>query len=94
MTANWLATWVLQSRTAWFRVDWRGMGAIFLPGFIAGASGMLLSHQIKPFVAAALALLLYLALLRISRPFRHNEIRPLERAIGQRAGGVLRGFAV
>lgn len=94
MTANWLATWVLQSRTAWFRVDWRGMGAIFLPGFIAGAGGMLLSHRIKPFLAAALALLLYLALLRVSRPFRQNEIRPLERAIGQRAGGVLRGFAV
>jgi O-antigen/teichoic acid export membrane protein len=94
MTANWLATWVLQSRTAWFRVDWRGMGAIFLPGIVAGVCGTLASHRIKPFVAAALALLLYLALLRFSRPFTHNEIRPLERALGQRAGGVLRGFAV
>jgi O-antigen/teichoic acid export membrane protein len=94
MTANWLASWVLQSRTDWFRVDWRGMGAIFLAGIPAGALGKGLALWINPLVAGAITPLFFLAFLRISRPFKQSEIRPLERALGGRAAGVLRGFAV
>jgi O-antigen/teichoic acid export membrane protein len=94
MTANWLASWVLQSRTDWFRVDWRGMAAIFLAGFPAGALGKGLALWIHPLVAGAITPLFFVAFLRFSKPFKQSEIRPLERALGARAAGVLRGFAV
>ena len=94
MTANWLATWVLQSRTDWFRMDWRGMAAIFLPGLAAGAVGMALARWMNPLIAGAIAPLLFVAFLRISRPFSRSEMKTIERAIGARAAGVLRGFAV
>ena len=94
MTANWLASWVLQSRTDWFRVDWRGMAAIFLAGLPAGAVGKGLALWINPLVAGAITPLFFLAFLRISQPFKQSEIRPLERALGARVAGVLRGFAV
>jgi O-antigen/teichoic acid export membrane protein len=94
MTANWLASWVLQVRTDWFRVDWRGMAAIFLPGLAAGAVGMALALWMKPLYAGALAPLFFVLFLRIGRPFNVSEIRTVERAIGKRAAGVLRGFAV
>mgnify|MGYP001459816821 CR=1 FL=1 len=94
MTANWLATWVLQSRTDWFRMDWRGMAAIFLPGLAAGAVGMALARWMNPLIAGAIAPLLFVAFLRISRPFSRSEMKTIERVIGARAAGVLRGFAV
>jgi len=94
MTANWLASWVLQARTDWFRVDWRGMVAIFIPGIAAGAVGIALSKWINPLVAGALAPLFFILFLRVGRPFNAGEIRTIERAIGKRAAGVLRGFAV
>jgi len=94
MTANWLASWVLQSRTDWFRVDWRGMAAIFLAGLPAGALGKGLALWIHPLVAGAITPLFFVVFLRITRPFKQSEIRPLERALGARAAGVLRGFAV
>jgi O-antigen/teichoic acid export membrane protein len=94
MTANWLASWVLQARTDWFRVDWRGMAAIFVPGLAAGAVGMALALWINPLYAGALAPLLFVLFLRIGRPFNASEINTIERAVGKRAAGVLRGFAV
>jgi O-antigen/teichoic acid export membrane protein len=94
MTANWLASWVLQVRTDWFRVDWRGMAAIFLPGLAAGAVGMVLAMWMKPLIAGALAPLIFVLFLRIGKPFNAGEVRTVERAIGKRAAGVLRGFAV
>jgi hypothetical protein len=94
MTANWLASWVLQVRTDWFRVDWRGMAAIFLPGIAAGAIGMGLALVIKPLLAGAIAPFIFILFLRIGRPFNVDEVRTIERAIGKRAAGVLRGFAV
>jgi O-antigen/teichoic acid export membrane protein len=94
MTANWLASWVLQVRTDWFRVDWRGMAAIFLPGLAAGAVGMALAMWMKPLIAGALAPLIFVLFLRIGKPFNAGEVRTVERAIGKRAAAVLRGFAV
>ena len=94
MTANWLASWVLHARTDWFRVDWRGMAAIFLPGLAAGAVGMALARWMNPLIAGALTPLFFIAFLRIGRPFNLSEIRTIERAVGKRAAGVLRGFAV
>lgn len=94
MTANWLASWVLHARTDWFRVDWRGMAAIFLPGLAAGAVGMALTRWMNPLIAGALTPLFFIAFLRIGRPFNLSEIRTVERAVGKRAAGVLRGFAV
>jgi O-antigen/teichoic acid export membrane protein len=94
MTANWLASWVLQARTDWFRMDWRGMAAIFLPGLAAGGAGMLMALWMNPLYAGALAPLLYLLFLRIGRPFNASEIQVIERAAGMRVARVLRSFAV
>jgi len=94
MTANWLASWVLQVRTDWFRVDWRGMAAIFLPGLAAGAAGMALALWMKPLIAGALAPVIFVLFLLISKPFNAGEVRTVERAIGARAAGALRRFAV
>jgi hypothetical protein len=94
MTANWLASWVLHVRTDWFRVDWRGMAAIFLPGAAAAAIGLVLAMWMKPLLAGAIAPLFFVLFLRVGRPFDAREIRTIERAVGKRAAGVLRGFAV
>ena len=94
MTANWLAAWVLHVRTDWFRVDWRGMAAIFLPGMAAAAIGLGLAMWMKPLLAGAIAPLFFVLFLRIGRPFDAREIRTIERAVGKRAAGALRGFAV
>jgi O-antigen/teichoic acid export membrane protein len=94
MTANGLASMVLHIKTDWFRVDWRGMAAILLPGAAAAAIGMALATVIRPLYAGAIALLIFVALLRVSRPFRVTEISTIERAIGKRAAGLMRSFAV
>jgi O-antigen/teichoic acid export membrane protein len=94
MTANWLAAAVLQWKTDWFRVDWRGMTAIFLPGLAAAVIGILMLGWARPLVAGAVALLFFLAFLRIGRPFNGHEIGAVERVVGKRAVRLLRGFAV
>lgn len=94
MTANWLASMVLHIKTDWFRVDWRGMAAIFLPGAAAAVIGLALASVMKPLYAGAIAPLFFVAFLRISRPFKVIEIGAVERAVGRRAAGVLRSFAV
>jgi O-antigen/teichoic acid export membrane protein len=94
LTANWLAAGVLQAKTDWFRVDWRGMTAIFLPGLLAAVLGVLLTGWTPPLVAGAAALVLFVMLLRIGRPFNDLEIGAVERVVGGRAVKLLRGFAV
>ena len=94
MIANWLAASVLQARTDWFRVDWRGMAAILLPGLAAASTGMLLADGIGPLLAGALALALFVLFLRIGRPFYARELDAVERLVGKRAVRLLRGFAV
>ena len=94
LTANWLAAGVLQAKTDWFRVDWRGMTAIFLPGLLAAVLGVLLTGWTPPLVAGAAALVLFVMLLRIGRPFNDLEIGAVERVVGGRALKLLRGFAV
>jgi O-antigen/teichoic acid export membrane protein len=94
ITANSLASGVLQYKTDWFRVDWRGMTAIFLPGLVGAALGIVLIGWFKPLVAGGLALLLFLLFLRIGRPFNVNELGAVERAVGKRAMRLFRGFAV
>ena len=94
LTANWLAAGVLQAKTDWFRVDWRGMTAIFLPGLLAAVAGVLLTGWTPPLVAGAAALVLFVMLLRIGRPFNDLEIGAVERVVGGRALKLLRGFAV
>lgn len=91
--ANGLATAVLQWRTAWFRVDWRGMAAIFLPGFIAATAGLLMARAVQAPYAAAAAFVAFVALVRLGRPFSPPEIGTVERVVGPRAGQWLRGFA-
>lgn len=94
ITANWLAAAVLHFKTDWFRVDWRGMAAIFLPGMAAAAIGLTLLHWLPPFYAGAITPIFFILFLRIGRPFNLKEIGAIERAVGPRAAGVLRGFAV
>jgi O-antigen/teichoic acid export membrane protein len=93
MTANWLAAGVLQERTEWFRIDWRGMAAIFLPGLAAAVLGILLTGWTRPLLAGVLALALFVMFLRIGRPFNGCEIGAVERVVGGRAVRLLRGFA-
>ena len=69
MIANSLAAGVLQVKTDWFRVDWRGMAAIFLPGLVGAALGIILIGWFAPLVAGGLALLLFVMFLRVGRPF-------------------------
>lgn len=94
MIANSLAAGVLQVKTGWFRVDWRGMAAIFLPGLVGAALGIILIGWFAPLVAGGLALLLFVMCLRVGRPFNVRELGAVERAVGKRATRVLRGFAV
>jgi len=94
MTANWLAAGVLQAKTDWFRVDWRGMAAIFLPGLAAAGIGLLLADRIEPLIAAGVALAVFVLFLRIGRPFNGHEIDAVGRLAGKRATRLLRGFAV
>ena len=94
LAANGLAARVLQQRTNWFRVDWRGMSAIIVPGLVAASAGIALTGWARPFIAASLAVLVFVLLVRIGRPFSTVEIGTVERVVGQRAGRVLRGFAV
>jgi O-antigen/teichoic acid export membrane protein len=94
MIANWSAAGVLQMKTDWFRVDWRGMAAIFLPGLAAALIGIALDAWVPPLVAGACALALFLMFLRIGRPFNDGELGAVERVVGKRAVRLLRGFAV
>jgi O-antigen/teichoic acid export membrane protein len=93
ITANWLATSVLRRKTDWFRVDWRGMTVMFLAALAASLLGLLLAERVQPFVAGALAFLLFIAFLRVGRPFNTGEIHAMERVVGPRAVRLLRGFA-
>ena len=94
LISNSLATGVLQARTDWFRVDWRGVMTIGAAGAIAAAIGILLRSEISPFVAAVLAFGLFVLCVRIGRPFSAVEIGAVERVVGKRAMTLLRGFAV
>jgi O-antigen/teichoic acid export membrane protein len=94
LTANWIRAGVLRFSTDWFRVDLRGMAAIFLPGLVAAMLGLALARWIGPLGAGILALALFILLVRIGRPFKAKEIRLVERVIGERATRLVRGFAV
>lgn len=93
ITANSLAAAVLQRKTDWFRVDFRGMSRMFMAGIAASLLGILLKEWIHPFVAGALAFVLFIAFLRVGRPFSTGEIHAMERVVGARAIRVLKGFA-
>ena len=93
ITANSLAAGVLQQKTDWFRVDWRGMSVMFLAGLAASLLGILATARIAPFVAGALAFVLFIAFLRVGRPFNTGEIHAMERVVGARAVRLLKGFA-
>jgi O-antigen/teichoic acid export membrane protein len=94
LISNSLATGVLQSRTDWFRVDWRGVGAIGIAGAVAAALGILGRTELPALLAGALAFGLFVLFVRIGRPFNACEIGAVERVVGKRAMTVLRGFAV
>jgi O-antigen/teichoic acid export membrane protein len=91
--ANSLAAGVLQHKTDWFRVDFRGMSRMFLAGIAASLLGILAAQWIHPFVAGALAFVLFIAFLRVGRPFSTGEIHAMERVVGPRAVRLLKGFA-
>ena len=93
ITANSLAAGVLQVKTDWFRVDWRGMAAMFLAGLAAALIGIVLIGWIRPFIAGALAFVLFVVFLRVGRPFNTGEIHAMERVVGARAVRLLKGFA-
>jgi uncharacterized membrane protein YfcA len=93
ITANSLAAGVLQHKTDWFRVDWRAMTVMFLAGIAASLLGILAAERLPPFVAGGLAFMLFIAFLRVGRPFKTGEIHAMERVVGARAVRVLKGFA-
>ena len=75
MTANSLAAGVLQVKTDWFRVDWRGMTAIFLPGLVGAALGIVLIGWFAPLTAGAIALLLFVMFLRVGPAIQRQRTR-------------------
>lgn len=94
LVSNSLATGVLQTRTDWFRVDWRGVGAIGIAGAVASAFGILLRTEIPALIAGVIAFGAFLVCIRVGRPFSAGEIGAVERVVGRRAMTFLRGFAV
>lgn len=94
LVSNSLATGVLQSRTDWFRVDWRGVSAIGIAGAVAAALGILARGEVPVLLAGVGAFCLFVLFVRIGRPFSAGEIGAVERVVGKRAMTVLRGFAV
>jgi hypothetical protein len=94
LVSNSLATGVLQSRTDWFRVDWRGVSAIGIAGAVAAGLGILARGEIPVLLAGVGAFCLFVLFVRIGRPFSAGEIGAVERVVGPRAMTVLRGFAV
>jgi O-antigen/teichoic acid export membrane protein len=91
--ANSLAAGVLQHQTDWFRVDWRGMTVMLMAGLAASGLGILLIGWIGPFAAGAVTFVLFIAFLRLGRPFNTGEIHVVERVVGTRAVRLLKGFA-
>jgi hypothetical protein len=94
LVSNSLATGVLQSRTDWFRVDWRGVSAIGIAGAVAAGLGILARGEMPVLLAGVGAFCLFVLFVRIGRPFSAGEIGAVERVVGKRAMTVLRGFAV
>lgn len=94
LVSNSLATGVLQSRTDWFRVDWRGVSAIGMAGAVAAGLGILARGEMPVLLAGVGAFCLFVLFVRIGRPFSAGEIGAVERVVGKRAMMVLRGFAV
>jgi O-antigen/teichoic acid export membrane protein len=94
LVSNSLATGVLQSRTDWFRVDWRGVSAIGIAGALAAGLGIIARGEMSPLLAGVGAFFLFVLFVRIGRPFSAGEIGAVERVVGKRAMTVLRGFAV
>ncbi len=94
LLSNSLATGVLQARTDWFRVDWRGVLAIGVAGALAAGLGIAARTEIPALIAGALAFGAFILFVRIGRPFSACEIGAVERVVGKRAMTLLRGFAV
>lgn len=93
IVANSLTAGVLQHKTDWFRVDWRSIVVMSLAGLAASLLGILLTEGIRPFVAGAVAFVLFVVFLRLGRPFNTGEIHAMERVVGARAVRLLKGFA-
>jgi hypothetical protein len=66
---------------------------MLVAGLVASGLGMLLIEAIRPFAAGALAFVLFIAFLRVGRPFNTGEIHIVERVVGARAVRLLKGFA-
>jgi O-antigen/teichoic acid export membrane protein len=94
LVSNSLAAGVLQSRTDWFRVDWRGMATIAAAAVLAAGVGIAARAMLGPLPAGIVAFGLFVLFVRIGRPFSVGEIGAVERVVGRRAMWVLRGFAV
>jgi O-antigen/teichoic acid export membrane protein len=94
LLSNLLATGVLQARTDWFRVDWRGVLSIGAAGALAAALGIGARTEMPALMAGVIAFGAFVLFVRIGRPFSAGEIGAVERVVGKRAMTVLRGFAV
>lgn len=94
LVANWISSSILVRSTDWFRLDWRGITAIFLPAGGAIALGLLGAMWLHPIVVGGVMVVLYSTSLWITKPFKRLEIGMIERVIGNNVARVIRGLAV
>lgn len=88
--SNWIAMSKLIRSTGGFKVDWRGLLATLIPGALVIGAGILLCNIMDRFAAAGIALVLFLLLLWLAKPFSSQELAVVERAAGRRIGAMMR----
>ena len=67
-----------------FNVDWRGLAAIVIPAGMVIVLGMLMATEVSAAFAAGTAMVLFLLLLWLAKPFNSQELAVVERVAGMK----------
>lgn len=87
---NAFAAFILTRSTDCYRIDWRGLAAIYAPALVAIPFGLLAAEAIHPFAAGGLATTGYAASLVLMKPFRLDELGLVEQVFGRRLAAIAR----
>ena len=91
--ANWIAIAMLTKSTGGFQVDWRGLLAILIPASVVIATSFSLKSLLNPFLISILAIFVFILLVRLTKPYKNEEMAIIERGLGQYAARLIRGFS-
>jgi len=91
--ANWIAIAMLTKSTGGFQVDWRGLLAILIPASVVIATSFSLKSLLNPFLISILAIFVFILLVRLTKPYKNEEMALVERGLGQYAARLIRGFS-